>query len=130
VKKVSDLLDLLHQASIFALLSMLVPVGVFGLAVSYLIWPTERKLALMRPVSLAAIFAAVCGLLSGWAMVLAHLAASEKKASEQIAMPAVYMGVAETLTLGFVCFGFLAAAWLLVAAGMLRRGRAIEPGVA
>jgi hypothetical protein len=37
--------------------------------------------------------------------------------------PAVEQGsIAESLTLGFVCFGFLAAAWLLVAVGMLRRG--------
>ena len=117
-----DPIDLLHQVSIFAMLSMSVSVGVFALAVSYAIRPTERKLALMRPVSLAAIFAALCGLLSGWAMVLGGMAATD---SGKMAMESVYMGLAETLTLGFVCFGFLAAAWLLAAAGMLRRGRVI-----
>ena len=115
-----NLMDLLYQVSIFAMLSMSVSVGVFGLAVSYLIWPTERKLAMMRPVSLAAIFAAVCGLLSGWAMVLGGLASLPP---EQVNMANVYLGIAETLVLGFVCFGFLAAAWLLVGAGMLRRAR-------
>lgn len=118
--------DLLYQISIFGMLSMSVSVGVFGLAVSYAVRPTERKLALMRPVSLAAIFAAVCGLLSGWAMVLGGVAATPP---EKIAMSNVYMGLAETLTLGFVCFGFLAAAWLLAAAGMLRRGRVTEPAL-
>ena len=108
--------DLLYQVSLFALLSMSVSVGVFGLAVAYVIRPTERKLALMRPSSLAAIFAAVSGLLSGWIMVLSGLPAG------QIDMSNVYMGIAETLTLGFVCFGFLAAAWLLATVGMLRRG--------
>ncbi len=34
-----NLLDLLYQVSIFALLSMSVSVGVFGLAVSYAIEP-------------------------------------------------------------------------------------------
>jgi hypothetical protein len=34
----------------------------------------------------------------------------------------VYRGIAESLTVGFVCFGLLAAAWLLVAVGMRRRG--------
>ena len=115
-----NLLDLFYQVSLFALLSMSVSVGVFGLAVSYAIWPTERKLALMRPVSLATIFAAVAGLLSGWIMVLSGLSASPP--SGEIDMSNVYMGLAETLTLGFVCSGFLAAAWLLAAVGMLRRG--------
>ena len=116
-------MDLLYQVSIFALLSMSVSVAVFGLAVSYAIRPTERKLSLMRPVSLAAIFAAVCGLLSGWAMVLGGMAATP---GEKISMSNAYMGLAETLTLGFVCFGFLAAAWLLAAAGMFRRGKVIK----
>ena len=113
-----DPVDLLYQISIFAMLSMSVSVGVFGLAVSYALRPTERTLALMRPVSLAAIFAAVCGVLSGLAMVLGGLATLPP---DKTSMSGVYMGIAETLTLGFVCFGFLAAAWLLVAVGMLRR---------
>jgi hypothetical protein len=117
------MIDLIPQASIFALLSMSVSVAVFGLAVSYAIWPTERKLALMRPVSLAAIFAALCGLLSGSTMVLGGLAGTP---AESLSMSNVYMGLAETLTLGFVCFGFLAAAWLLAAAGMFRRGKVIK----
>ena len=122
-----DPIDLVYQASLFALLSMSVSVGVFGLAVAYVIRPTERKLALMRPVSLAAIFAAVCGLLSGWTMVLQGVAATPP---DRISMPQVYMGLAESLTLGFVCFGFLAAAWLLAAAGMLRRSNQRTPSAA
>jgi hypothetical protein len=39
-----------------------------------------------------------------------------------ISVASVYRGIAESLTVGFVCFGCLAAAWLLVAVGMLRRG--------
>ena len=34
--------------------------GVFGTAVAYAIRPTEQKLVLMRPLTLAAIFAAIC----------------------------------------------------------------------
>jgi hypothetical protein len=37
----------------------------------------------------------------------------------------VYRGIAFSLTLGFVCFGLLSAAWLLVAVGVLRRSAAI-----
>ena len=111
--------DLLREISIFALLTMAVSVGAFGLAVSYAIRPTERKLMLMRPVSLAAIFATLSAVPAGWALVLGAMAATP---TGQLEIPAVYRGLAETLTVGFVCFGFLSTAWLLIAVGMLRRG--------
>jgi hypothetical protein len=113
--------DLLQQLGIFAMLSLVVAFAPFAIAVFYAIRPTERKLALMRPVSLAAIFAALAAVTSGGAMVLQGVAASK---APQMSNPMVYMGLAETLTPAFVCFGFLAAAWLLVAAGMLRRSPA------
>jgi hypothetical protein len=115
---VASPVELLYQISIFAMLSMAVAVGAFLVSVYYVVRPTERTLTLMRPVSLAAIFSALCGVLSGSAMVLTGLAAT---APGQVNLSAVYMGMAEVLTLGFVCFGFLAAAWLLVGVGMLRR---------
>ena len=61
-----NLVDLLGQISVFAKLTMAVAIVAFGLAVAYLFRPTEQKLVLMRPVSLAAIFATVSGLLGGW----------------------------------------------------------------
>ena len=111
--------DLLRGISVFALLTMVISIGAFGLAVSYAIRPTERKLMLMRPVSLAAIFATLSAVPAGWALVLGAMAATP---TGQLEIPAVYRGLAETLTVGFVCFGFLSAAWLLIAVGMLRRG--------
>ena len=51
--------ELIHEVSIFAMLSMAVSMAAFVLGLSYAIRPTERRLMLMRPVSLAAIFAAV-----------------------------------------------------------------------
>ena len=71
---VPNLVDLFHQVSLFAILTMAVSVSAFGLAVSYAIRPTERKLVLMRPVSLAAIFATLGAVPGGWAMVLGGLA--------------------------------------------------------
>ena len=113
-----NLLDLLHEASVFALLTMALSVGVFGVAASYAIQPTERKLALMRPFSLAAIFGTLSAVPAGWALVLAGLAATPEG---HIDTQSFYMGLAETLMVGFVCFGFLSAAWVLVAVGMMRR---------
>ena len=77
----------------------------------------------MRLVSLAAIFAGVSSLFSGWIVVLAGVAAT---AAGHLPVASVYMGIAETLVLGFVCFGFLAAAWLMTAGGIVRRHAAAE----
>ena len=65
-----NLVDLLGQLSLFAKLTMAVAIVAFGLAVAYVFRPTELKLVLMRPVSLAAIFATVSGLLGGWIVLL------------------------------------------------------------
>ena len=110
--------DLYREMGPFAKLTMVVAIAAFGLAVAYAFRPTERKLVLMRPVSLAAIFATISGLLAGWIAVLGGIAATP---SGHLPGPAMYRGIAESLTVGFVCFGLLAAAWLLVAVGMLRR---------
>jgi len=114
-----SLLEMFRELSLFAKLTMVVAIAAFGLAVSHVLRPTAQKLALMRPVSLAAIFATVSGLLGGWIAVLSGIAATP---DGHLPVASVYRGVAETLVVGFVCFGFLAAAWLLVAVGMLRRG--------
>ena len=49
------------------------------------------------------------------------LSGTAATADGRLAVSSVYQGIAESLTAGFVCFGFLAAAWLFVAIGMLRR---------
>ncbi|HEX9369151.1 MAG TPA: hypothetical protein VF921_21150, partial [Vicinamibacterales bacterium] len=56
--------------------STVVGIAAFGLAVAYVFRPTEQKLVLMRPVSLAAIFATISGLLGGGIAVLGGIAAT------------------------------------------------------
>ena len=113
-----NLVDLLGHISLFAKLTMAVAIVAFGLAVAYVFRPTEQKLVLMRPVSLAAIFAAVSGSLLGWIDTLAGIAATPEG---HRGVASVYRGLAASLTVGFVSFGLLAAAWMLVAVGGLRR---------
>jgi hypothetical protein len=102
---------------------MMVSLAAFGLGVFYAVRPAERTLMLMRPISLAAIFAAISGLFGGWIAVLGGIAATP---DGHVPAAAVSAGLAESLVLGLVCFGFLAAAWLLVGVGMLRRD-SVEP---
>ena len=110
--------ELWVQLSVFAKLTMAVAIVAFALAAAYVFRPTEQKLVLMRPVSLAAIFATVSGLLGGWMAVLASIPATP---DGHLPVASLYRGIAESLTVGFVSFGLLAAAWMLVAVGGLRR---------
>ena len=116
-----NLLELYRALPFVAKLTMAVAAATFGLAAWYAARPSELKLALMRPASLASLFAAIAGVLGGWIAILSGVAAT---ASGSLPNPALYHGIAASLTTGFVCFGFLAAAWLLVGVGVLRRGQA------
>jgi hypothetical protein len=118
---VPNLVDLFGAISLFGKLTMMVAILAFGLAGAYVFRPTEQKLVLMRPVSLASIFATVSGLLGGWITVLVNIPATAVTPDGHMPAPEFYRGMAESLTVGFVSFGLLAAAWLLVATGMVRR---------
>jgi hypothetical protein len=113
-----NLVDLLGQVSLFAKLTIVVAIVAFGLAVTYAIRPAEQTLVLMRPISLASIFASVSGLLGGWIAVLASVPAAP---DGHLPVAIFYRGIAESLTVGVASFGLLAAAWMLVAVGLLRR---------
>jgi len=114
-----NLVEFIPQLTLFAKLTMAVAALAFGLAVTYVFWPTEQKLVLMRPVSLAAIFATVSGLLGGWIALLTSLPWTP---DGHLPVADLYRGIGESLTVGFVSFGLLAATWMLVAVGVLRRG--------
>ena len=117
----STLINVVHSLgylSGFALLTMAVAIVAFGLAIAYVFRPTEQKLVLMRPVSLAAIFATVSGLFGGWIALLASIPATP---DGHLPVATLSRGIAESLIVGFVSFGLLAAAWMLVAVGGLRR---------
>lgn len=93
-------------------------IGCFGTAIAYALRPTESKLALMRPLSLAAIFAALCSSAVGFATALKHAADA---GVDPKSMAVLLAGLAEAWVPVFVAFAFLAVAWLLVAAGVRRQ---------
>ena len=109
--------EMFHQMGFFAKLTLLIGIAPLFFAIAYALRPAERKLALMRAVSLSATFAALGGLAVGFMAILRGLGVSPNPT-----MRNVYMGMSEALVPVFVNFGFLAVAWLLVAAGMIRRG--------
>lgn len=109
------MIEILRQAGVVALASLIVVVSPLVMGVIYAIRPTETGLALMRPLSLAAIFAAIGGLLSGGINLLVGLA-------RQPPMPfhVVAAGLSEALVPAFVASGCLTVAWLCVVLGMRR----------
>lgn len=112
-------MDFFRNASIFALLTLAVGIVPLIMAVVYVGRPTERHLALMRPLSLAALFAAIAGSVVGGMNVLT-LAWTRELTAENYRVMAV--GAAESLVPVAVGFASLTVAWLLVAVGMGRRG--------
>jgi hypothetical protein len=109
--------EALRNSSIVGLLSLVVPILPLGAGIAYALGPTEQRLALMRPVSLAAIFAGLCGSLVGTVNILRHIGVSATPVSSQ----AIAVGSAEALVPLLFGFGCLTAAWLCVAIGLRRR---------
>ena len=111
-------MEMLRNASLLALLSLLLTLTPLVMAIAYVIRPNERRLALMRPLSLAGLFAALTGAALGFINVFVGLGRQEATA-EIYRISAV--GSAESLVPLFVGFGCLTVSWLLVAAGMGRQ---------
>lgn len=113
-------MDMLRNASLFALLSLLLACSPLVMAVAYAIKPSERRLALMRPISLAGLFAALTGGVLGFLNVLRYFGVRSDGSPEIYRVMAV--GAAESLVSVFIGFACLTVAWLLVAVGMGRQG--------
>jgi hypothetical protein len=109
-------MNILRNASLFALLTLVVGVVPLVMAVVYLVRPTERNLALMRPLSLAGLFAATAGGVLGLLNVLIYVSNHEMTAANTYR--GATTGAAESLIPMFVGFASLTVAWLLVAVGM------------
>ena len=115
-------MDMPREASLFALLTLIVVLVPLVMAVVYVIRPSERHLALMRPLSLAGLFAAIAGGVLGFINVLQFLWTRELTAETYRVMA---VGAAESLVAVLVGFASLTVAWLLVAVGMGRQGTSL-----
>ena len=111
-----ELFDMLGQASIMARVSLLVTLFPLAAGLAYLVRPTEQRLALMRPISLAGIFSGLGGAVLGLMNVLRWYGIDNPPPSPQN----MAIGAAESLVTLFVAFGCLTVAWLCVALGMRR----------
>lgn len=111
-------MHMLLEMGLLAKLSLLVGVVPAVMGAGYAIWPSESKLALMRPLSLASIFSGLGGCVIGLINTL-RMAAME---NVPLTSPRAVIGIAESLVPLLVAFGSLTAAWLLVTVGLRRQG--------
>jgi hypothetical protein len=79
--------------------------------------PSERLLALMRPLTLAAAFAGVSNTMLGLVNTLVYISNRPAPVSTNI----IAAQLAESILVPFVSFGCLSAAWLAVAVGMRKQ---------
>ena len=113
-----SLIEMLRQMGPAALVSMFMGIVPLGFGILYAARPTEHRLALMRPLSLAAIFAAIHGATLGMVNAFVYVA---NRPDVTFTTPAVLVGVAEALTTIVFDFGCLMLAWICVAIGQWRR---------
>jgi hypothetical protein len=111
-----ELLSVFRESSIAGLLGMLVALFPAVAGVTYLLWPSERRLGFMRPISLAGLFAGLGGLLLGFINVLRGIWMTEGAVEWKV----VAVGSAEAMVPLTLAFGSLTFAWLCVAIGMRR----------
>lgn len=110
-------MEVLQQAGILALLSLLVAVVPMVMGIVYAVRPTEARLALMRPLSLAGLFAGLCGMSTGIVNVLRSIGMS----GGTVNFNSVSIGFSEAMVTLVVSFGCLTVAWLCVALGLTRQ---------
>ncbi|HSL21019.1 MAG TPA: hypothetical protein VK886_05745 [Vicinamibacterales bacterium] len=111
-------MEMLRHAGIFALLTLAIDLVPLVMATVYVARPTERRLALIRPLSLAGLFGALSGGTLGFLNVLHGIGVAPEFSASFYRRTA--LGASESLVPVFVGFACLAVAWLLVAVGMSR----------
>ena len=110
-------MNMLSQMGILAKLTIMIGFVPLVMAIVYVVRPTEHNLALMRPLSLAGLFAAIAGTIMGFISMLRFVWTRELTADTYKVMA---VGAAESLVPVFVGLGCLTVAWLLIAVGMAR----------
>jgi hypothetical protein len=112
------LFESIAQAGIVGKLVMVLAFGTMAMGLLCAFRPNERRLALMRPLSLAAIFGGLCSFSAGIAIVLRGLSATNKA----VDWSAVALGASEPFVQLVVTFVCLTVAWLFVTIALWRGG--------
>jgi hypothetical protein len=110
---------------VIVLFVALVGLGTLGTAIRFAIRPTEQGLAVLRPLSAATTFAALCAFFLGVAVALVNVIQKLEAAADPAATGAAWRmllgGLAEGIVPLGLAFALLAVAWLLAAVGLRKQ---------
>ena len=109
-------MDVFRQLGLAAFAGLAVTLAPMLLGIAFAVHPRERWLALMRPLTLAAIFAAVGNTFGGLANSFRSLATMKTDTPGLL-----FVLLAEVAVVVFLSFASLSVAWLCVAIGMRRQ---------
>lgn len=105
-----------RQASLFSLFSMVITAAPMVAGLAFAWRPGASRLALVRALTLVAVFATAANLLTGAVNMLIYFA--NQPSTEPWPAGQVYRVMAEILVIPFVGFVFLTLAWIGVALGL------------
>jgi hypothetical protein len=108
-------MGILALGQVTLLLILAISAIVVGAAVA--VAPGERRLGLLRPLTLGTTFAALAAVLSGIAAAFRHL---HMAGGTDDALSVAWAGISEAAVPGIIAFTALAVAWGLATLGMRR----------
>ena len=89
-----------------------------GVSVSFLVKPTEVKLAFIRPLSIATTYASIVGVVCGLALTLTRISWELEGGPGVMNKALLLGGISESLVPSIIGFALLTVAWIAVSFGM------------
>lgn len=89
-----------------------------GVSMSFMLKPTEVKLGVIRPLSVATTFASVTGFVTGLAATLTKISWELKDGGSAGSSALFLGGISEALIPAIIGFSLLTVAWIAVSLGM------------
>ena len=112
------MMGFMQQGGLSMWLILVLGLLTLAVAVSFAVTPTERKLSMIRPLSLATVFSVLGGIAADLGATMKALSSSP----EYMASPAALLaGIGESMVPGILGFTLLSLAWLVAAAGLRRQ---------
>jgi hypothetical protein len=105
----------------FAILVLVLGIMTLGAGISHAVRPRERKLATLRPLSVATVFACVSATFAGLGATFKHTADAPSATSVEALLQSTAAGLAEAMVPALVGFSLLAVAWLLATIGLRKQ---------
>ena len=107
------------EASLAAIIALVVSMTPMVTGIIFAARPSEHLLSLMRPLTLAGIFAATANVFLGLVNALVYLSRTAPTDPAPLARAA--QALAETAVMPYIAFACLTIGWLSVAIGMRKR---------